>query len=132
MAGTDLGSLLGGLLGGGQAAARGNLLSALLDALGGGSGGNALPGLLQQLQEGGLGKAVESWVGTGANEPVSGPDVAQALPYQVLERVAQQTGTSPEHAADDLAQALPQAIDKLTPGGSVPEGSLEDLLRERG
>ncbi|GAA3050814.1 hypothetical protein GCM10020000_34770 [Streptomyces olivoverticillatus] len=70
-------------------------------------------------------------MGTGANQPLSGPEIAQAMPYQTLEHVAQQAGVTPEQAADQLAEALPEVVDKLTPTGEVPQGSLEDLIRER-
>ncbi|WP_431046276.1 YidB family protein [Streptomyces sp. P1-3] len=132
MAGNDLEGLLGGLLGAGRGG-RAHLLSALLGALGSGSGvgGNALDGLLEQLRDGGLGDKARSWVSTGANDPVSGPELAQALPYQALEYVAEQAGVSPETAADQLAEVLPEAVDKLTPDGDVPQGSLEDALTER-
>ncbi|MDQ3905050.1 MAG: YidB family protein [Actinomycetota bacterium] len=125
----DLGSLLGQLLGGGPKDAGGRLLASLLGALGS-SGGQSLSGLLRELGEGGLGQQARSWIGTGANEGVTGPQVAQALPYQVLEAVARQLGLSPEQAADQLAQALPVAVDKLTPDGRVPEGSLEELIKQ--
>ncbi|MFJ1706013.1 YidB family protein [Kitasatospora sp. NPDC088346] len=131
MAGNDLGSLLGGLLGGGRGAGAGNLLGALLGALGSG-GGDSLSGLLQQLQEGGLGAKARSWVGTGENEAVTGAEVAQALPYQELDLVARQAGLSPEQAADQLAVALPEAVDRLTPQGEVPAGSWEDVIAQAG
>ncbi|MBB4891993.1 uncharacterized protein YidB (DUF937 family) [Streptomyces olivoverticillatus] len=132
MAGNDLGSLLGGLLGGGRAGA-GGLLASLLGTLGdsGQGGGNPLQALVRELDEGGLGEKTRSWVGTGANQPLSGPEIAQAMPYQTLEHVAQQAGVTPEQAADQLAEALPEVVDKLTPTGEVPQGSLEDLIRER-
>jgi uncharacterized protein YidB (DUF937 family) len=129
MAGTEMGQLLGGLLGEGQDGAGGNLLGSLLEALG--SGGQSLSGLIQQLQEGGIGEQARSWVSTGSNQPVSGPEIAQALPYQILDHAAQQSGLSPEQAADRIAKVLPRAVDKLTPSGEVPSGSLEDVIRAR-
>ncbi|WKX68934.1 YidB family protein [Streptomyces sp. XD-27] len=132
MAGNDLEALLGGLLGagrGGPAHLMGSLLSAL--GAGSGSGGNALDRLMEQLRDGGLGDQADSWVSTGANDPISGPELAQGLPYQVLEYVAEEAGISPETAADQLAEVLPEAVDKLTPDGTVPQGSLEDALTER-
>ncbi|MFI1797586.1 YidB family protein [Streptomyces sp. NPDC020379] len=124
MADNDLGTLLGGLLGGSK---EGSLLGSLLGALGSG-GGESLSGLLQQLQEGGLGGKTDSWVGTGPNAELSGPEVAQALPYQALDHVAQKAGVTPEEAADQLARVIPRAVDKLTPGGEVPQGSLEEVI----
>lgn len=125
MADNDLERRLGGLLGGAEPRA-GKLLATLFDEVGdsGQGGGNQLQGLVNELTEGGLADAVQSWIGTGENTPVSGPEVAQALPYQVLDRVAQQVGVSPEQAADQLAGTLPQVVDKLTPQGEVPQGLL--------
>ncbi|MEV0372897.1 YidB family protein [Streptomyces sp. NPDC050636] len=137
MTDNDLGSLLGDLLGGeqgrpsGQSREAGNLLASLLHTIGSDGGGNPLSGLLQQLHDGGLGEKSQSWVGAGQNQSISGVELAQALPYQALDHVAQQAGISPEHAADQLAQVLPETVDKLTPHGEVPQVSLEDLLRRQ-
>ncbi|MFI5632789.1 YidB family protein [Streptomyces sp. NPDC051664] len=140
MAGNDLGSLLGGLLGGGSQGGgsgnAGNILGALLGALGGnasagGAGGaNALEGLIGMLTKSGLLDQTQSWVGTGENKPVSGAQIAQALPDETLQKVAQDAGVSTQQAADDIARSLPEAVDKLTPAGEVPKGgSIEDLIR---
>ncbi|MEV5510671.1 YidB family protein [Streptomyces orinoci] len=129
MAGSDLGSLLEPLLGGSGGQSGGSLLGSLLGALGSG-GGQSLEGLIQELNEGGLGEKTRSWVSTGANQPATGPEIAQAVPDQVLNHVAQHSGLSPEQAADRLAEALPQFVDKLTPGGEIPQGSLEDVIRQ--
>lgn len=144
MAGNDLGSLLGGLLGGsgqsggpgGGPGGAGNILGALLGALGGGQGGtgggNALEGLIGMLTRSGLVDQAHSWVGTGENQPVSGAQIAEALPDETLRKVAQETGVSTEQAADQIARSLPTAVDRLTPSGEVPEGrSIEDLVREQ-
>ncbi|MCT2548353.1 MULTISPECIES: YidB family protein [Streptomyces] len=145
MAGNDLGSLLGGLLGGsGQSGGQGgggqggagNILGALLGALGGGQGGtgggNALEGLIGMLTRSGLVDQAQSWVGTGENQPVSGAQIAEALPDETLRQVAQESGVSTEQAADQIARSLPTAVDRLTPSGEVPEGrSIEDLVREQ-
>jgi uncharacterized protein YidB (DUF937 family) len=125
----DLGSLLGQLLGDRPEDSGGRLVASLLGALGPG-GGESLSGLLSELRKGGLGKQARSWTGTGPNEGLTGPQVARALPYQVLEAVARQSGLSPEQVADLLAQALPVVVDKLTPDGRVPEGSLEELIKQ--
>ncbi|WP_369245550.1 YidB family protein [Streptomyces sp. R41] len=137
MAGNDLGSLLGGLLGGGgqggTSGGSGNILASLLGALmkgqGGGSGSNPLGGLVDMLARSGLTEEAQSWVGTGENKPVSGAQVAQALPDDALQKVAAEAGVSPEHAAEQIAQVLPQAVDRLTPTGEMPSGSLEDIIK---
>ncbi|MEU9284706.1 YidB family protein [Streptomyces sp. NPDC048275] len=137
MAGNDLGSLLGGLLGGGGqggaagGSGAGNILGSLLQSLTGGQGGsNPLGGLLDMLTKSGLMDQAQSWVGTGENKPVSGEQIAQALPDETLQKIAEQTGVSPQEASSQIAQSLPQVVDKLTPTGEMPSGgSLKDLIR---
>ncbi|MFE2547661.1 YidB family protein [Streptomyces sp. NPDC059355] len=149
MAGSDLGSLLGGILGGGSGSGSGgqaggggggNILGALLGTLmGGGAGGgqaagggnNPLGGLMDMLSKSGLADQAQSWIGTGDNKPVSGAQIADALPDDTLQKVAEQTGVSPQEAADQIARSLPQAVDKLSPAGSIPSGSLEDIIRQQ-
>ncbi|MEU6824718.1 YidB family protein [Streptomyces atriruber] len=139
MAGNDLGSLLGGLLGGGQqgggsSGGGGNILAALLGALmskGGAGGSNPLSGLLEGLNKAGLADQSQSWVGAGENKEVTGAQLQQALPDDTLRQVAEEAGVSPEQAANEIAQVLPQAVDKLTPQGQVPSGSLEDLIKQQ-
>ncbi|MFB7612342.1 YidB family protein [Streptomyces gardneri] len=139
MAGNDLGSLLGSLLGGGQGGSggAGGVLGSLLGALAGGKSGagadgaNPLGGLIDMLTKSGLVDQAQSWVGTGRNQPVSGAQITEALPDETLRKVAADAGVSPQEAADQIAQTLPQAVDKLTPNGSVPQGSLEDIIRQQ-
>ncbi|WP_426403317.1 YidB family protein [Streptomyces sp. R-07] len=143
MAGNDLGSLLGSLLGGaggagGQNSGAGGILGSLIGALAGGkggagaNGGNPLGGLLDMLTKSGLTDQTRSWVGTGENQTVSGAQIAEALPDDTLQKVAAEAGVSPQQAADEIAQSLPQAVDKLTPNGSLPQGaSLEEIIRQQ-
>ncbi|MGZ9930125.1 YidB family protein [Streptomyces sp. NC-S4] len=145
MAGNDLGSLLGGLLGGsggqggsaggGAAGGAGNILGALLGALMGGAGGsradgsNPLGGLMDMLTKSGLADQAQSWIGTGDNQSVSGAQIAEALPDEALQKAAAQAGVSPQEAADQIARALPTAVDRLSPQGQLPTGSLEEIIR---
>ena len=83
-----------------------------------------LQGILQQLQASGIADQVASWIGTGENAPVSGNQIADALGSDKVAQIAQHAGVEPEHAATGLALLLPQIIDKLTPGGQVPQNEL--------
>ncbi|MFG2971323.1 MULTISPECIES: YidB family protein [unclassified Streptomyces] len=129
MAGNDLESMLGSLLGGEGKGA--GLLTALIAAMSHGQGGGSLGGLLDSLARSGLTAQKDSWVGTGANQPVTGDQLQQALPDDTLQQVAEETGTTPEQAADQLARVLPDAVDRLTPEGAVPKASIEDLIRRQ-
>ena len=83
-----------------------------------------IQGLVQSLQNKGLGDAVASWVGTDANLPISSEQIHQFLGSDQVQAIAQKLGISTNVAADSLAQLLPQVIDRLTPGGQIPQGNL--------
>jgi uncharacterized protein YidB (DUF937 family) len=90
------------------------VLGSLLASAGG------LQGLLARLQSGGLGEAVQSWIGTGTNQPVSGEQLGSALGPDLLGMIASQFGGSREQASGTLADLLPGLIDQLSPRGQLP------------
>jgi uncharacterized protein YidB (DUF937 family) len=106
-----LDGLLGGLVGGEMA----TVVNSFIEKHGG------VQGIVSQLQQRGLGETVKSWVGTGANQPITGDQLNQALNKGVIAELAAKAGLSPQELAQKLAQVLPQAIDKLTPGGEIPK-----------
>jgi uncharacterized protein YidB (DUF937 family) len=106
--------LLDGLIGGAVGAEMATVVNQLIQKHGG------LPGIVSQLQQQGLGATVNSWIGTGPNQPISADQVHQGFGPEVIRELAARTGMTPQELAQKLAQALPQVIDKLTPNGSVP------------
>ncbi|GIG09756.1 YidB family protein [Catellatospora coxensis] len=102
-----------------------SLLKGLFSQMSGGGGGGGsqanLSGLVDQLSRSGLGPQVQSWIGTGKNENVTGAQLQQALGGGTLEQVAQQAGTTPRQAADDLAKVLPEIVNQATPQGQLPD-----------
>lgn len=111
----------------GLASGQGGSGNPALDAIGGliqKSGG--VGGLVATLQQGGLGGVVNSWVGTGANQSVSGSQLGQALQGteagQHVEAMAQKLGVDPSQLLGQLAQHLPDVVNHLTPNGQVPQG----------
>lgn len=99
----------------------GNVLGSLL-ANNGELGG--LNGLVEKFSQAGLGDAVNSWIGTGANQAISGDQLSGALGSDVVAKIASQLGLEPSQLSGQLAQMLPGLIDKLTPNGTAPEGGL--------
>lgn len=91
-----------------------------------------LQGLLAKLQAGGLGEATQSWVGTGANQPVSADQLGGALGPDLMAMIARQLGGNTQQASGTLAELLPDLIDRLTPQGRLPQddglGALGALL----
>lgn len=115
-------SFLNDLLGGqGQQAGAGSLIAVagqLIEKAGG------VQGLVSLLQQHGLGDAVQSWVGTGANQAVSGEQLGQALQSgglgSLLQEVTGKLGLDQGQLLGQLSQILPGAVDQLTPDGQLP------------
>nr|WP_311526522.1 YidB family protein [uncultured Ralstonia sp.] len=122
---------LGGLLGGaGGAGGLGGLLGGLLGGGAGGSGNadqaaaGGLGPLQQILEQAGLGEQVKSWIGNGQNLPVSGEQITQALSgtgaLEEVSKLAANFGINEGDLANQLAEGLPEAVNHLTPQGTVP------------
>ena len=107
--------LFDGILGGVVGAEMATVVNGLIEKHGG------IQGIVSQLEEQGLGGTVRSWVGTGANQPITADQIHQALGSDTVKQLAAMVGMTPEDLAAKLSQILPQAIDKLTPGGVVPK-----------
>lgn len=103
--------------------AHAGLVTAAVEALGNASGGG-LGGLVEAFQAKGLGDVVASWIGTGQNLPVSPEQIQSVLGSGLVQQLAARVGLPPEAASALLAQILPQAVDRLTPEGTVPAGGL--------
>jgi uncharacterized protein YidB (DUF937 family) len=103
------------------------LVNALLGLLGNRQTGG-LGGLVQLFEQQGLGHLVQSWIGTGQNLPVSGPQLENVLGHGRLASLAQEAGVPPEQASSMLASVLPSLIDHLTPNGTADHGLLEQGL----
>jgi uncharacterized protein YidB (DUF937 family) len=122
---SSLGGLLGrfGIGGGGTSGQLLGMVEGFVERQGG------MSGLLEKFRSNGMAQQADSWVGDGPNEPVSADQVRQALGDEEIERVAQATGASKDQAASGLAAALPDLVNKVTPGGKIPDASeLRSLL----
>ncbi len=108
----------------------------LVGSLGGLLGGGGMADILGKFSKAGMGAKSDSWVGSGANQKLTGRQVRQALGDEELGRLATENGISKRQAASGLAKLLPSAVDKLTPMGKVPDsgqldgalGGLKDML----
>jgi uncharacterized protein YidB (DUF937 family) len=140
-----LGKVLGGAMGGGSNNQQSdNPLGSLLGGLGGAGGGSSalvaialqmlqqnggISGVVDKFRASGLGAHADSWVGTGANMPVSADQVTQALGAGGLGQLASKFGLSPDQASGGLAQLLPELVNQMTPAGQVPENH-QDMISE--
>jgi uncharacterized protein YidB (DUF937 family) len=89
-------------------------------------------GLVDAFQKGGLSEVAQSWVSSGANLPVSPEQIQAVLGSGVVGQFAEKLGVDPQTAAAKLSEVLPGLVDKLTPGGKLPDeglgGAVGDLL----
>ena len=116
--GGGLGGLIGTLVQNPQ------ILQAVTGMLGNDGGQGGLGGLMAKFQQAGLGDVMNSWVGTGANQPISGDQLGRVLGQDTLADLASKIGMDRDAAAGQLSQILPGIIDRLTPQGQAPQGGL--------
>ena len=122
-----LASALGGA-GGGQQGANNPLIQIAGALLNNNSSVGGLGGLAQQAEQAGLGHIVQSWIGNGANLPISGDQLGRVLGSPQLQQIAQQVGLNPQQVSGALAQILPQMVNHLTPNGQVPQGGIDNAI----
>jgi uncharacterized protein YidB (DUF937 family) len=103
--------LLGGIVGGTMA----SVVNDILERNGG------LPGVVQQFERNGLGQTVRSWVGLGPNDPVAPDALQRVLGPDLLQQLSAKSGLSVQELTQRLSQVLPQAVDRLTPDGRIPQ-----------
>src|SRR4051812_22796638 len=102
--------LLGGMVGGAMVTA----VNGIIEKHGG------LQGVVSEFERNELGPTISSWVGTGPNQPISPGDLHRTLGPELLQQLSEKSGMSVEDLTAKLAQVLPQAVDRLTPNGTIP------------
>jgi uncharacterized protein YidB (DUF937 family) len=107
--------LFDGVLGGVVGAGMLSVVNGILEKHGG------VQGVVNEFEKNGLGATVRSWVGTGPNDPVAPADVHRVLGSDLLQQLSAKTGLSVQELAEKLSQVLPQAVDRLTPDGTIPK-----------
>lgn len=133
--GIDVGTIanaLGGLMGSSNAAApvasastNGLDLSSIIGMLAGGAGaaaGSTNGGA------GGLAEIVGSWIGGGANQPITPDQVANLVGSEKIDQFAQALGLNTDSAKTALADALPQMVDQATNADSSLASTLLDQV----
>jgi uncharacterized protein YidB (DUF937 family) len=115
----NLGDMLKGVLGQEAAGAMPALISAALAKTDLGN----LNGIVAQLQQGGLGNQVASWLGSGSNLPVSADQLRSALGSQQVRELAGHLGLPVDQALNVLSAHLPGLVDQASPNGTLPPGN---------
>jgi uncharacterized protein YidB (DUF937 family) len=99
----NLGGMLRGALGEAEAAALPAVLNAVLAAL----------------QKGGLNAQVQSWLGPGANLPITEDQLKAVLGNAQVQEFARHLGLPVDATLKLLAQYLPDIVDKASPNGTL-------------
>src|SRR6195256_1140715 len=107
-----LDGLLQNVLGASAGQGQGSMMQAALQVL---QQNGGLPGILSKFEHGGMADHVGSWVGTGANMPISGAQLQEILGSGSIGEIAQRLGMSHGGASSGMAQGLPQLIGALPP-----------------
>jgi len=90
---------------------------------------NGLGGLVKQFQQKGLGSVVDSWINRGQNQDISSGQISDALGSDIVDQLARRTGLSRQEVINQLAKALPGAVDRMTPDGRLPtQGEMQRLM----
>lgn len=113
-----LGSVLGGVGGANgssshSGAGTGGGLAGML------SGG--LRDLLEQFSGSPQADKAQTWVRPGDNAMIDAGELEQTLGAETITALGAQTGLSKQELLARLAGTLPQAVDRLTPDGRVPD-----------
>ncbi len=87
--------------------------------------------LVGKLRQGGLENEVDSWISTGANDPVDPDRLGQALGDDTVQQLSSGTGINVGTLLPILAMFLPQIIDMLTKNGSTPAGGLDEAAQSQ-
>jgi len=107
------------------------ITSALGSILGGNSEGGSsldLSSIISNLTNGDLGETVASWIGSGENAPIDTDKVSELIGDDKVEEFAQKLGIDPDTAKDELANVLPNLVDKATnEDSSLAENLLEKV-----
>jgi len=87
------------------------------------AGASGAIALVNMFKTSGLGDQVQSWLSTGTNQAVQGADIAKVFGQERIAQIAQTLGVDHQQASEQLAQTLPNFLDKLSPNGELPQGA---------
>ncbi len=110
-----LGDMLKGLLGQAESAGLPSIINTVLAQ----TQYRDLNGFVAALQKGGLGPRVQSWLGSGANQPISSDQLKAVLGNAQVQDFARHLGLPVDETLKVMAQYLPDIVDKASPNGTL-------------
>lgn len=85
--------------------------------------------ILDRFREVGAGSKVDSWVGSGPNQPIEPRDVEAAVDEGTLTSILMHTGLSREELIRRIARDLPETVNEMTPNGEWPPEPTQGLYK---
>ncbi|MER9332271.1 YidB family protein [Mesorhizobium sp. M0488] len=76
--------------------------------------------ILDRFRAVGAGSKVDSWVGSGPNQPIEPRDVEAAMDEGTLTSISMETGLSREELIRRITRDLPETVNKMMPNGDSP------------
>jgi uncharacterized protein YidB (DUF937 family) len=115
----NIGGALKGAFGQIEASAAPTVLNALLAKTQFGD----LNGLVTQLQQNGLDKQVQSWLGNGSNMPISPDQLTAVLGNAQVQEFARHLGLPVDATLKFLSDHLPNVVDQASKSGALQPGN---------
>jgi len=78
-----------------------------------------LQGIVSKLEAAGFDDQVKSWLGNGANLPISADQLRSALGNEQVQQMARQFGLPVDDALKFLSEHIPNAVDQASPNGTL-------------
>jgi uncharacterized protein YidB (DUF937 family) len=101
----------------------GAVLPVVLNEVLGSGGQGGLSAIVAKLQQAGFGDQVKSWIGNGANLPITAEQLQDVLGSDTVKQLGARFNIPVDQLAQILAQQLPKAVDGASPNGSLPSSS---------
>ena len=98
----------------------GAVLPVVLSEVLGNGGQGGLTAIVAKLQQAGLGDQVKSWIGSGANLPITADQLHQVLGNDTVRQLAAKYNIPVDQISEILAKQLPTAVDHASPDGKLP------------
>ena len=119
-----IGEFVKGLASSDPSSATGGMIESVKKTIAGSPTATSITGglgeLVDHFTKNGAGATADSWIGKGANIPITDTQMEKTLGADLIASLVKQTGLTKEELLARLAKTLPEAIDKLTPDGKVP------------
>ena len=114
-------------------AGQGGLMAEIGQMFGSGDAGRnvseGLRDLVERFRSTGQGSKADSWVSMEPNSELRPDDLEVAIGRDTIDELAQKAGLSRDEIVKRLSVALPETVDRLTPGGRLPsETEARDLV----